>query len=208
MYNPPVFRQADPQLLREAIRSARLGSLITVAGSIPLVSHVPMLLDDAPGPHGTLRCHLARANPQVATLDGPALATFVLDDAYVHPGWYGTKGENGRVVPTWNYVAVHVRGDARTLDRAQTLATVEALTDRHERERDKPWHVADAPEDYVRMMLDAIVGVELVVTSIEGKWKLGQDEPERDAHGVMEALERSASERERSVGARMRSTRA
>jgi transcriptional regulator len=150
-----------------------------------------MLLDVKAGPHGRLLGHVARPNAQwKSTPEGtPALAIVLGPDSYVSPAWYPTKQETGRVVPTWNYVAVHVHGAVRFFhERERLLDVVERLTQRNERDRPHPWKVSDAPPDYIDTMLKGIVGVELAITRIEGKWKASQNRTEAERRGVEAAL--------------------
>jgi transcriptional regulator len=208
VYLPPLFRQDDLTVIRDFIRAARLASLVTVEGGRPLVSHVPMLLLDDLSQYGTLICHLSRANPQAGTLNGPALVTFLGNDAYVHPGWYESKRDHGKVVPTWSYVAVHAHGEARTIEEPGKLRSlVEHLTDRHEPGRDDRWRVSDAPAEFIEKMLNGIIGVEIEIRSFEAKWKLGQDESVADFHGAIAGLEKSPGERDRSAALRMRTVK-
>jgi transcriptional regulator len=188
MYSPAHFSEKDPEVLRAAIREIAFGTLVTSADGVPHADHVPFHLE-ADGTR--LVTHLARANPQCARIaaGAPALVTFVAADAYVSPGWYATKAETGKVVPTWNYVAVHARGTARTFDDpARLLALVSALTDRHEGDRPAPWKVSEAPASYVEGMLRAIVGVEIAIETLEGKWKMSQNRSTADRRGVIAGL--------------------
>jgi transcriptional regulator len=157
--------------------------LVTSGGEGLDASHIPMLLEEQHGQHGRLLGHLARPNGQwKATPDGsPALAIALGPDAYVTPSWYPTKRESGRVVPTWNYVSIHVHGVVRFFhDRERLLDLVERLTDREERSRENPWKVSDAPPEFVDAMLKGIVGVELAISRIEGKWKASQNRSAQD----------------------------
>jgi transcriptional regulator len=208
MYLPPRYRQEDVTVISDFIRAARLASLITVDSGIPVVSHIPVLLLDDATENGVLVCHISRANPQASTLNGPALVTFLGDDAYIHPGWYESKRDHGKVVPTWNYVAVHVRGEARRVEEPTELrAILERLTDQHEKGREGRWHVSDAPADYIETMLDAIIGIEIKIHSVEAKWKFGQDKSVADFDGVIAGLEKSPDERDRSAALRMRTVK-
>jgi transcriptional regulator len=191
MYLPPHFAEVRLEVLHDAIGRAGLLTLVTQGASGLDASHVPLLLEPEPGPLGRLVGHVARANPQWRTTpDGsPALAIALGPDAYVTPSWYPSKRETGRVVPTWNYVAIHIHGEVRFFqERERLLDVVTRLTDRHERARPAPWKVADAPPDYLDGMLKEIVGVELTITRIEGKWKASQNRTEADRRGVEEGL--------------------
>jgi transcriptional regulator len=192
MYVPPHFAEADKTALHRAIRDARLATLVTLGGEGLEASHVPILLDEGAGPHGVIRGHLARANPQWrrAAAETPALAIFLGPDAYVTPSWYASKRETGRVVPTWNYLAVHAYGRIEFFEDAERLgAIVTALTRRHEAKRQKPWSVSDAPADYVAAQLRGIIGFRLPIDRLEGKWKLSQNRSAADRQGVIEGLQ-------------------
>jgi transcriptional regulator len=204
MYLPKEFSEERVPVLHEAIRRAALGTLITHGAEGIEASHVPMLLDPAPAPYGTLTGHVARANGQWqrATAGAPALAMFLGPDAYVSPAWYATKRQTGRVVPTWNYVAVHARGDLRFFDDAERLlALVTRLTATHEAGRSAPWAVSDAPPEFIRAQLKAIVGFELPIARLEGKWKLSQNRPAADRAGVVEGLRREGGADEAAMAA-------
>jgi transcriptional regulator len=193
MYVSPVFKQEDLPVLHEAIRQSGLATLVTLGADGMEASHVPMLLDPEPAPFGTLHGHVARSNPQWqrATADGHALAIFLGPDAYISPSWYPTKQETGKVVPTWNYVAIHVYGPVRFFDDPnRLLAHVTRLTERQEARRQAPWAVNDAPEDYIRGQLSRIIGFEIPIARIEGKWKMSQNRPAQDRVGVVEGLVR------------------
>ncbi len=191
MYLPAQFREEDISALHAAMRAAGLVTL-AVAGPEGLdAAHVPMLLDSEPGPFGTLRGHVARANPiwKTPAEGAQALAIFLGPDAYVTPSWYETKRQTGKVVPTWNYVAIHARGRVRFFDDAdRLLAIVTALTERQEGVRRNPWAVTDAPADFVASMLKAIVGFELAIAKLDGKWKMSQNRPAEDRAGVIAGL--------------------
>jgi transcriptional regulator len=191
MYNPPHFRNEDLPALHDAIEAARLPILVTHGSDGLEASHVPMLLERGEGEYGTLHFHLARANPQWRRADPaiPAMAIFTGPEAYVSPGWYPTKAETGKVVPTWNYVAVHAYGPVEFYEDAASLRRlVERLTDRHEAGRAAPWKVSDAPEDYLAQMLKGIIGGRLPIARLDGKWKLSQNRTEADRQGVIDGL--------------------
>ena len=197
MYVPPHFKQDDVSVLHAAIRETGLGTLVTLGPEGMEASHVPMLIEPEPAPYGTLIGHVSRANPQwrTARSDVPALAMFLGPDAYVTPAWYATKGESGKVVPTWNYVAIHATGPLAFFEEPERLlALVTRLTDHHERGRRDPWAVTDAPADYVQGMLKGIVGFELTITRLEGKWKMSQNRPAHDRAGVVAGLTHEGGE--------------
>jgi transcriptional regulator len=190
MYVPSQFSEDRKEVLHEAIRQAGLVTLVTMTADGLIASHVPMLLDAESGPNGTLYGHLARANPQ-ATAEpiAPALAIFTGPDAYITPSWYATKREHGRVVPTWNYVAIHAYGPLEMFDDAERLrALVSRLTDRQEAPRAQPWAVTDAPEAFVQGQLKGIRGFVLPIERLQGKWKMSQNRPEADRAGVAAGL--------------------
>jgi transcriptional regulator len=191
MYLPSHFTETRVPVLHEAIRRTAIGTLVTLGAEGLEASHVPMLIDPEPTPFGTLRGHIARGNPQWKRYDGKmeALATFLGPNLYVTPSWYETKRQTGKVVPTWNYVAVHAYGTPRFFDdREPLLDIVTRLTVLHEGKRDKPWAVTDAPADYIDGMLKAIIGFEMPIARLEGKWKLGQNRSTADIAGVREGL--------------------
>ncbi len=195
MYLPPHFRQDDLEAQLDLIRAHPLGLLISAGPEGPLATPVPFALDAAAGPFGTLRCHLARANPHWRALaeDGTALVVFTAADAYVSPGWYASKREHGKVVPTWNYATVQARGQARVHEDPAWLGPhVAALTDMMETGRPEPWAVTDAPEPFVAAQLRGIVGVEIEIASLAGKLKASQNRPEADRAGVRAGLEAAA----------------
>ena len=193
MYQPPHFVKTDIGVLHALIRAHPLGLLISADADGPLANPLPFLLDADVAPHGRLRVHLARANPQWRQLadnpDLPVLVVFQGVDSYVTPSWYETKRETGKVVPTWNYAMVQVRGHARVIEDKDWLAQqVAALTASHEAEREQPWQVSDAPETYIASQLKGIVGLEIDIAEITGKWKVSQNRPEADRRGVAEGL--------------------
>ncbi|MDE2166482.1 MAG: FMN-binding negative transcriptional regulator [Alphaproteobacteria bacterium] len=193
MYVPDHFSETDVGVLHETIRRIKLGTLVTFGPTGLTASHVPMLIDPEPTPFGTLSGHVARANPhwREASSDIAALAIFLGPNTYVSPASYATKHKTGKVVPTWNYVAVHTYGPVKFYDDAdRLLRLVTRLTDTHEANRTNRWRVSDAPAEYTRAMLKAIVGFELPIARIEGKWKMSQNRPAEDVPGIVDALSR------------------
>ncbi len=190
MYSPPAFREDDPSALHAIIREARLANLVTATAGGLLATPLPLFLVPDEGPHGTLYGHLARANPQWKQAPvGEAMAIFHGPDAYITPSWYATKREHGKVVPTWNYVAVHAYGPAEFFDdEARLLDAVTRLTTLHESPRPEPWAVTDAPENFVRAQLRGIVGLRLPIARIEGKRKMSQNRSAEDRAGVAVGL--------------------
>jgi transcriptional regulator len=198
MYQPAHFVESRPEVLRRLVHAHPLGLLVTQDAKGITANSVPFFLDDDPaGGPGVLRAHVARANPvwREARADVESLVVFQGAQGYVSPAWYPSKAEHGKVVPTWNYVIVQGRGTVRFVDDAEWLrAFVSRLTDRHEGERAAhggaaAWAVTDAPPDYVDTMLRAIVGVEIVLGSLVGKWKVSQNRPQADRDGVARGLD-------------------
>lgn len=188
MYLPTHFERSDTAALQALVDAHPLAMLVTLRAGEPVVDHIPMLLDAGRGPHGTLVGHVARANPLWRT-PGACLAVFRGPQAYVSPSWYPSKREHGKAVPTWNYAVAHAHGTFRAFDDAAALrALVTRLTERHEAGQPSPWQVNDAPADYLETMLQAIVGIELPVERIQGKFKLSQNRSEADRTGVEAGL--------------------
>ena len=190
MYVQEHFREEREETLHEFIRAFPFATLVTSAPAGPEATHIPLVLDATSG-GCVLRGHMARANPHWRYLGegADALAIFLGPHAYVSPQWYPSKQTDGKVVPTWNYAAVHAHGSLRAVsDKAWLLANVTALTQQQEGAFAEPWAVSDAPADYVDKMLGAIVGVELVVTRLEGKWKLSQNRTGVDRDGARVGL--------------------
>jgi transcriptional regulator len=187
MYTPGHFAEERPEVLQEFLGAHPFAVLVTCGEDGPEASHVPTLLHPD---EGRLRCHLARANGHWKSLNGArVLAIFQGAHHYVSPSWYPSKAEHGKVVPTWNYLAVHVRGRARVFeDRDEIVAHVTALTARNEEGFPAPWSVADAPGEYIEGLSRAIVGVEIEIESMEGKWKVSQNRPAADRAGVVDGL--------------------
>ena len=189
MYVPAHFADDRIPVLHDAIRSSGLATLVTMTADGLIASHVPLLLNPEPAPYGTLIGHLARPNPQARGAIGEAMAIFQGPDGYITPSYYATKRENGKVVPTWNYIAIHAYGTLRFIDdRSHLLDIVTRLTNRHEGDRAAPWAVSDAPADFVQGMLMGIIGFELTITRLEGKRKMSQNRPEADRTGVVGGL--------------------
>jgi transcriptional regulator len=185
MYVPDHFREDRPEVLHDAVRQIGFATLVTADLE---ANHLPMLLSED---GAFLRGHVARANPVWKKGDGEALAIFLGPHAYVTPTWYPSKAEIGKVVPTWNYITVHARGNLRWIQDADWLLDlVAALSDAHEAPRENPWKVTDAPASYIDAQLRTIVGFELSIASLEGKYKLSQNRDAADRAGVREGLAR------------------
>jgi transcriptional regulator len=203
MYIPPAFKDDDIESIRATIRDARLANLVTSTADGPVATPLPLLLDGSEGPNGTLYGHVAKANPQWRMPPiGEALAIFMGPEAYVTPSWYVTKQETGKVVPTWNYIAVHAYGPVEFFqDPERLLDVVTRLTNRHETSRANPWTVDDAPADFIAAQLRGIVGMRIPVTRFEGKRKMSQNRPAGDRLGVAAGLAASEHSRDSEVAA-------
>ena len=187
MYRPPAFAEDRPEVLAALIRANPLGLLISTGADGPTANAVPFEL----GEDGRLRAHLARANPQLRDLEtgAPVLVVFQGEQSYISPEWYATKQDSGKVVPTWNYLMVQARGTPRLITDADWLrGQVDALTRQMEEDRPEPWQVSDAPEKYVNAQIRGIIGVEIHITDLRGKWKAGQNKTPADRAGVAKAL--------------------
>jgi transcriptional regulator len=209
MYLPRHFEERDPERLRSFIERYPLGSLVTATETGLDANHIPFVFADTGRAAGTLHGHIARANPlwREVVPDATALVIFQGPDSFISPSWYPSKRENARVVPTWNYAVVHVHGVLRFVDDpAWVRSHVEALTREHEGKRDAPWAVTDAPADFIEKLVAAVVGIEISITRLVGKWKLSQNRSISDRVGVVEALEREAEPSGTSIGALIRET--
>jgi transcriptional regulator len=197
MYQPPHFREDRLEVQHGLIRARPLGMLVT-NGSTGLVANpLPFVLDAAASPLGTLKAHLSRANGQWrdADLDQEVLTIFQGVDAYVTPSWYETKRETGKVVPTWNYAVVQAYGRLTVIDDPDWLRRqIGELTAAHEASRSEPWTIDDAPAPFIAAQIKGIVGIEIEITRIEGKWKVSQNRSEADRRGVSEGLRRTDDE--------------
>lgn len=186
MYVPKHFAETRIEVLHGLIRDYPFAAVVANTADGLVANHLPFELVG-----GALHGHVARGN-ELARLDGAeVLAIFQGPDGYISPNWYPTKQETHREVPTWNYAVAHVHGRLKVVaDAAWLRALLERLTDRHEAAEPQPWHVADAPVDHVEKMLPAIVGIEIAIERIEGKFKLSQNHPERNRLGVIAGLRR------------------
>ncbi len=191
MYIPRHFDEPRVEVQHQLIRARPFATLVTLSSAGLNADHIPLHLSGEPAPFGSLRGHVARANPLWSDLvpEVEALAIFHGPHTYVSPSWYPTKAETGKVVPTWNYVVVHAYGKLRVVDDASWLrALLEELTAEHERGFARPWRVSDAPREFTEKMMTAIVGIEMVVTRLSGKWKTSQNQPLENQAGVVQAL--------------------
>lgn len=196
MYLPRHFEESRPAVLHALMRARPLATLVLGDGAGGFdANHIPLYLDAARGPHGVLRGHVARANPlwRQAGAGTPALAIFQGDDAYISPSWYPSKREHGKAVPTWNYVVVHARGTLRAIDDAAWMrGLLDTLTAEQEAGLPQPWSISDAPADYIEKMVAAVVGIELPIEQITGKWKVSQNQPDANRAGAAQGLHEQA----------------
>jgi len=191
MYQPPHFREDRLEIQHGLIRAHPLGMLVTTGATGLVANPLPFVLDASASPLGTLKAHLSRANGQWREFDPAqeALAIFQGVEAYITPSWYETKRESGKVVPTWNYAIVQAYGRMAVVeDPAWLLRQIGELTAAQEAARPEPWAVDDAPAPFIAAQLKGIVGVEIEITRIEGKWKVSQNRPEADRRGVAAGL--------------------
>ena len=191
MYQPVHFREDRRAVQHELIRAHSLGLLVTGGPGGLQANHVPFLIDDDGSQHGTLRAHLARANPQAGELAAveECMIVFQGPQTYISPSLYPTKRAHGKVVPTWNYITVHAWGRPRVIDDPVWLRRqIEDLTAHKEETLATPWKVSDAPESFVASQIKGIVGVEIAISRIEGKWKVSQNRPAVDQAGVAAGL--------------------
>jgi transcriptional regulator len=194
LYLPAQFKEERTEVLHALMREHPFATLVTLSESGLVANHIPMKMHAEPAPFGVLRGHVARANPvwKEARPDVEALAIFQGPHTYISPSLYPTKQTTGEVVPTWNYVVVQARGTLRFIQEASWLRDfVSTLTDQHESPRAQPWKMTDAPEPYLEKMLQMIVGFELAVSAISGKWKLGQNRTLADRLGLAQGLQQS-----------------
>lgn len=187
MYLPHKFREDRDDVLHKTMLEIGAAIIVGHGPDGMIASHVPIELDTGAGPHGTVRCHLAKANPQSEAIAGrEVLLIFQGPQGYVTPNWYPSKHQTGKAVPTWNYVAIHAYGTATTFDDSARLeAHLGAMTDHFESAYQLPWKLEDAPDGYIEGMCQAIVGIEIEISRLEGKWKLSQNRSETDANGVI-----------------------
>lgn len=201
-YPSPAFREDRPDILHAAIRELYFGLLVTHPAEGFATSYLPWELDPARGPHGTLVGHLARYNPQwrIPDAGASALVVFQGPHAYVSPSWYPGKREDPRQVPTWDYLAVEVRGTLKVFnDDAKLYALLTQLTERNEAGREPHWRVTDAPDDYVREQMRYIIGIEIEIESLLGRYKLSQNRDAADQEGARAGLAAAPTERERDL---------
>lgn len=196
MCTPKHFEEPRTEVMHTLMRARPLATLVTLSSGGLNANHIPLHLVDTPAPFGILRGHVARANPLWHDFekDVGVLAIFHGPDRYITPGWYATKQETGKVVPTWNYAVVHAYGTLRAIDDPIWLsAQLKALTDHNEANFPKPWSVSDAPHEFTEKLISSIVGIEIVITRLTGKWKVSQNQPAQNQAGVIAGLHASVS---------------
>jgi transcriptional regulator len=202
MYTPKAFEVTDLPMLHAAMKQSELATLVTITTNGLVATHLPLLLDENRGEYGTLTGHVSRANVQWRETDthAEALIIFLGLDTYITPNWYPAKQETGRVVPTWNYAAIHAYGRITFIEDPEWLRTmVTDLTKKHEASFPAPWKVTDAPAVYIDSQLKAIVGFEFQIVRLEGKQKFNQNRSEEDRLGVIEGLRELEDERKTQV---------
>lgn len=191
MYLPKAFAETRPDVIQQVVRTNPLGTIVIMTPDGLVANHIPFVLKPEPGPYGTLQSHVAKGNRMWKDADPnvDVLVVFQGPDAYITPSWYATKRETGQAVPTWNYMVVHAYGPMCIHhDRDWLLAHVEDLTVEHESSRPEPWRVDDAPPEFTEKLLRGIVGIEIPITRLIAKSKLGQNRPVEDQQGVAEGL--------------------
>ena len=201
-YPGPAFREDRLDILHATIRELGFGMLVTRSADSFATSYLPFEIDAERGPNGTLVGHLARYNPQwqMPTAGAQAMVVFQGPHGYVSPSWYPGKRTDPRQVPTWDYLAVEARGVLVTFDNdVRLLDLLTRLTERNEAGREHPWHVSDAPDDYVRKQMRYIVGIELQIESMVGRYKLSQNRNAADREGARAGLAAASTERERNL---------
>jgi transcriptional regulator len=208
LYEPPLHRNENLPELHALIKERVFGLLISNGAEGLVASSVPFVLDTAASRLGTLKVHLARANTQWRDLEAQpdALVVFQGRDHYITPSWYATKQETGKVVPTWNYTMVQAKGRAKVMDDASLSRQIEELTRTLEQRREQPWAVGDAPPDFVAMQRRAIVGLEIEILDIRGKWKTSQNRNAADRAGVISGLDALGDEDSRAMAEIVRET--
>jgi transcriptional regulator len=202
MYTPKAFAVTDLPMLHAAMKQSELATLVTITTQGLVATHLPLILDETKGEYGTLTGHVSRANVQWRESDAAAeaLIIFLGPDTYVSPNWYPAKQETGRVVPTWNYAAIHAYGRITFIEDTEWLRTmVTELTRKHEASFPAPWQVSDAPAVYIDSQLKAIVGFEFQILRLEGKEKFNQNRSVEDRMGVIDGLRALQDERKTKV---------
>ncbi|HZW26404.1 MAG TPA: FMN-binding negative transcriptional regulator [Gallionella sp.] len=191
MYIPRQFEEPNIEVIHELIRAKPLATLVTLNADGLEANHIPLMLTAGPAPYGVLSGHIARSNPlwQEHPADADVLVIFHGAESYISPSWYASKAETGKVVPTWNYVSVQAKGKLRVVhDAGWIRAQLESLTAHNEAGFAQPWAVADAPQEFTSKLLEAVVGIEIVITDLKGKWKVSQNRSVQDRESVANGL--------------------
>ena len=204
MYRPNAFQEDRPEVLHAAMREIGAATVVSQGADGLVATHAPIELSPEPSPYGTIRFHVAKANPHAEAIGRgePLLVIFQGPQGYITPSWYPTKQLTGKVVPTWNYVAIHAYGKADIIaDGAALRAHLAALTDRFEETNHDPWKLDDAPSSFIDGMCRALVGFEVRLERIEGKWKMSQNRSSDDRNGVVNGLRARGDEFARKMAA-------
>lgn len=191
MYNPPQFDQPSFSVMYALIKENPLATIVTLDSNGLNANHIPLVFSETTGAAGFLRGHVARANPiwQDLATDNETLAIFHGPEAYISPSWYATKAESGKVVPTWNYAVVHAHGCLNIIDDEEWVrAQLEMQTQQSEAGFPCPWAVSDAPEEFIERLVGKVVGIEIEVTRLTGKWKVSQNQPIQNQNSVIDGL--------------------
>ena len=191
MYIPAQFDEENIEVMHELIRAKPLATLVTLNPSGIEANHIPMVLSAESGPYGTLCGHVARSNPlwHEHPENTDVLLVFHGAESYITPSWYASKQESGKVVPTWNYVSVQAKGKLRVIHEPNWIRSqLESLTAHNEAGFDHPWTVSDAPHEFTTKLLEVIVGIEIVITELKGKWKVSQNRSAQDQMSVANGL--------------------
>jgi len=189
MYLPAHFQEDRVEVLHQLIGNHPLGTLVTHSADGLSADHIPFIVDPRPAPLGTLRGHIARANPLWQKAGADVMVVFQGPDAYISPSWYPSKKEHGKVVPTWNYVGVHAHGPLRAIDDIEWMRDfLTTLTQHFEAPMRAPWKVSDAPADFIETLMRTVVGIEIPLTRLQGKWKTSQNRSRADREGVVAGL--------------------
>jgi transcriptional regulator len=202
MYIPAHYQESSVSVLHALITAHPLGTWVTPGDEGLIVNHLPFLIDESRGDFGTLVGHVARPNPvwKQFSRSVPSVVVFQGAESYISPSWYPSKAETGKAVPTWNYAVVHAHGLPSVFeDRDRLLAHVTRLTETHEASLETPWRVTDAPADFIDAMLKGIVGVEIPIASLTGKWKVSQNRSDADRRSVVDALQQKGDDRSRAM---------
>lgn len=202
MYQPTHFIESRPEVLHALVQNHPLATLVTLSAKGMDANHIPLVLRQGADGRTSLVGHVARANPiwEETDLSVPVLAIFQGPQHYISPGWYATKAEHGKVVPTWNYAVVHAKGLLRVHDDAAWIRSqMQQITTQQEAPMARPWAIDDAPRDYTDKMISAVVGIEIVVDEWVGKWKVSQNQPPANQTTVREGLERQGTEAARTM---------